>query len=439
MRYLLRVGAVLMAVALTAGTVVGTSAARPSRVDNPYVGASVYVNPEWSARAVAEPGGAAVFDQPTGVWLNNIQSIQGSNGRLGLRDHLDEALSQNAGVVQLVVNDLPGRDCGRMASNGDLGPYDLPRYKQEFIDPIASIVADPKYRRLRIVTIVEPDSLGYLVTHVSPRPWATAMCDLVKANGAYVEGIGYALAKLDRLWNVYNYLDIGHHGSLGWSEDRPTARDVLARAATSGGSTKANVHGFIANVANYSALREEFLVKTSINGSPILQSRWVDWNDFVDELSYVDVVRRELVAAGFSQRVGVLIDTSRNGWGGPNRPTGPGPETSVDAYVDGGRIDRRLLISNWCNQVGAGLGERPVAAPAPGIDAYVWMKPPGESDGASIRLPNDEGLFNPMCDPTYDAGWGAPRPTGALPDAPQAGHWHSAQFRELLRNAHPPL
>ncbi len=29
--------------------------------------------------------------------------------------------------------------------------------------------------------------------------------------------------------------------------------------------------------------------------------------------------------------------------------------------------------------------------------------------------------------------------TGALPDSPVAGHWFSAQFRELLRNANPPL
>ena len=98
----------------------------------------------------------------------------------------------------------------------------------------------------------------------------------------------------------------------------------------------------------------------------------------------------------------MLIDTSRNGWGGTARPTGPGPTTSVDTYVDGGRIDRRIHVGNWCNQSGAGLGERPKAAPAAGIDAYVWMKPPGESDGSSTAIPNDEGKgFDRMCDPTY--------------------------------------
>jgi cellulose 1,4-beta-cellobiosidase len=88
-----------------------------------------------------------------------------------------------------------------------------------------------------------------------------------------------------------------------------------------------------------------------------------------------------------------------------------------------------------------GIGERPQAAPASGIDAYVWMKPPGESDGASKEIPNDEGKgFDRMCDPTYE---GNPRNnfnmSGALPDAPLSGHWFSAQFQELMRNAYPAL
>ena len=102
---------------------------------------------------------------------------------------------------------------------------------------------------------------------------------------------------------------------------------------------------------------------------------------------------------------------------------------------------RRIHAGNWCNQSGAGLGERPTAAPAAGIDAYVWVKPPGESDGSSAAIPNDEGKgFDRMCDPTYG---GNPRngnnPTGALPNSPVAGHWFSAQFRQLMQNAYPPL
>ncbi|MFD1146533.1 glycoside hydrolase family 6 protein [Saccharothrix hoggarensis] len=104
-------------------------------------------------------------------------------------------------------------------------------------------------------------------------------------------------------------------------------------------------------------------------------------------------------------------------------------------------MDRRFQKGNWCNQSGAGLGERPKAAPKPNIDAYVWIKPPGESDGSSTEIPNDEGKgFDRMCDPTYT---GNPRNgnnmSGALPDAPLSGHWFSAQFQELMRNAYPAL
>jgi hypothetical protein len=70
--------------------------------------------------------------------------------------------------------------------------------------------------------------------------------------------------------------------------------------------------------------------------------------------------------------------------------------------VDDSRVDRRIHAGNWCNQSGAGIGARPQAAPASGFDAYVWIKPPGESDGSSREIDNDEGKrFDRMCDPTY--------------------------------------
>ncbi|ALG09981.1 glycoside hydrolase family 6 protein [Kibdelosporangium phytohabitans] len=164
-----------------------------------------------------------------------------------------------------------------------------------------------------------------------------------------------------------------------------------------------NVHGFIANTANYSALREpHFTINDTVNGTSVRQSKWVDWNRYTDELSRATAFRDEAVRAGFPSGVGMLIDTSRNGWGGSARPAGPGPGTTVDAYVNGGRVDRRIHLGNWCNQSGAGLGERPKAVPENGIDAYAWIKPPGESDGSSKEIPNNEGKgFDRMCGPAY--------------------------------------
>ncbi|WP_093802290.1 glycoside hydrolase family 6 protein [Streptomyces sp. Wb2n-11] len=416
-----------------------------TRVDNPYAGAKGYVNPEWAAKAAAEPGGGAVAGQPTGVWLDRTAAIEGVGTGMGLRDHLDEALKQKGTgelYVQLVIYNLPGRDCAALASNGELGATEIDKYKSDYIDPIAAILADPKYASLRIVTTVEIDSLPNLVTNVTPRPTATPNCDVMKANGNYIKGVGYALNKLGNAPNVYNYVDAGHHGWLGWDDNFGASADLFKQAAAAEGATVGDVHGFIVNTANYSALKENnFTIDDSVNGVSVRQSKWVDWNRYTDELSYAQAMRNKLVSIGFDTKLGMLIDTSRNGWGGSARPAQPGPKTSVDTYVDGGRYDRRIHLGNWCNQAGAGLGERPQAAPAAGIDAYVWMKPPGESDGASKAIPNDEGKgFDRMCDPTYT---GNPRNnnsmTGALPDAPLSGQWFSAQFQQLLKNAHPAL
>lgn len=421
------------------------------RVDNPYLGAGVYVNPDW--RTAAQTGGApaSIFNQPTGVWLDRIAAIEsgsaGSNA-MGLADHLDAALAQDAAngatplVFQVVIYNLPGRDCAALASNGELGPNDLPIYQSDYIDVIAEILSRPQYADLRIVTIIEIDSLPNLVTNTGGQPGATALCDQMLANGGYVNGVGYALATLGAIPNVHNYVDAAHHGWIGWDSNFNPTADIILQAANANGAEPSDVHGFITNTANYSALTEPFIdINGTVGGQQIRQSSWIDFNQFNDELSFAQAFRNRLDLVGFAPDVGMLIDTSRNGWGGAARPTGPSDSTDLNTFVNESRIDRRIHKGNWCNQAGAGLGERPQPAPAPGIDAYVWVKPPGESDGSSEPIDNDEGKgFDQMCDPTYQ---GNPRnqnnPSGALPDAPLSGHWFQAQFDQLLANAWPPI
>ncbi|GAA1692720.1 hypothetical protein GCM10009830_45650 [Glycomyces endophyticus] len=426
-----------------------------AKVDNPYEGAQVYVNPQWSAQAAAEPGGDAVADQATGVWLDRISAIEGNGspttGSMGLRDHLDEALAQGADAIQFVIYNLPGRDCAALASNGELPADAIDRYKSEYIDPIVEIQSDPAYAGLRIVNVIEIDSLPNLVTNVSPRETATANCDTMKANGNYVDGVSYAAAELGALPNTYNYLDAGHHGWIGWGDANPQYDNFHASAALFGsligenGMTAADVHGFITNTANYSVLEEpHWEVDQVVGGTPLNQNpdvTWVDWNDFNGEIDFSTAFRDELVANGFDESIGMLIDTSRNGWGGPDRPAGPSSSTDPATFVDESRIDPRYQKGNWCNQAGAGLGERPQVNPEAGIDAYVWIKPPGESDGASEEIPNDEGKgFDQMCDPAYEGnirnGFNL---SGARGEMPLSGHWSSEQFAELLANAYPPL
>jgi len=417
-----------------------------TRVDNPYAGATVYNNPQWRANASAG-GGSAIANQPTGVWFDRISAIAGNSspttGSMGLVDHLNTAVQQDQAngasplVFQMVIYNLPGRDCAALASNGELGPNDLPRYQNEYINPIRDILRRPEYASLRIVAIIEIDSLPNLVTNRTNRPTGTAQCDTMFNNGGYVNGVGYALAQLGSIPNVYNYVDAGHHGWLGWTDNFGASVEMMRTAALASGSTLANVHGFITNTANTSALQEPYITVDATTRT----SRWIDFNQFNDELTYAQAFRNQAVSTGFSSSIGMLIDTSRNGWGGPARPTGPSTLADLNARIDASRIDRRIHKGNWCNPSGAGIGERPRAAPAAGVDAYVWIKPPGESDGSSSLIPNDEGKgFDAMCAPGNP---GNPRnnnsETGALPNAPLSGHWFQAQFDELLRNSFPPL
>ncbi|MBT8227265.1 MAG: glycoside hydrolase family 6 protein [Dactylosporangium sp.] len=430
-------------VAVTAvQTTVSPVLAAATHVDNPYDGGQGYVNPEWKAKAESEPGGSQISDTPTGVWIDRIAAIEGtddssSNGSMGVRDHLDEALSQGAAYIQFVIYDLPGRDCAALASNGELGPEEIDRYRNEYIDPIAEIMADSAYEDLRIITIIEIDSLPNLITNTGDRETKTDECDVMLANGNYVTGVQYALDQLHAITNVYTYIDAAHHGWIGWSSNFDPAAELFASTAQGTTDGFDSVDGFITNTANYSALNEPYI---TVNAETKLSS-WIDWNDYNDESTFATAFRSKLVSLGFNSDLGMLIDTSRNGWGGSDRPTGASSASDVDTMVDDSRIDRRIHKGNWCNQSGAGLGERPTVSPASGIDAYVWIKPPGESDGSSELIPNDEGKgFDEMCDPAYE---GNPRNqnnlSGALPNAPISGAWFSAQFQELLANAYPAL
>ncbi|MEO3874442.1 glycoside hydrolase family 6 protein [Nonomuraea sp. B12E4] len=436
---------------LTSRTVTATEAdddgAPPTgHVENPYAGATGYVNPDWRAKAAAEPGGAAVANTSTAVWMDRIAAIAGPSGVMGLRAHLDEAVTQDAAngsaplTIQIVIYNLPNRDCSALASNGELliAENGFNRYRTEYIDPIAAILRDSAYRNLRIVTIIEPDSLPNLVTNLNSFP----KCQEANGPGGYVDGVRYALNQLHAITNVYTYVDAAHHAWLGWDSNFNPSVNLFYSTVAGTTAGVDSVDGFIVNTANYSATTEPyFSVSGSVGGQPIRQSTWVDWNYYIDEMTFARDLRSALVSRGFRSGLGMLIDTSRNGWGGSARPSGPSSSTELNPFVEQSRVDRRIHAGNWCNQNGAGLGARPTASPASGFDAYVWIKPPGESDGASTDIENDEGKkFDRMCDPTYTGNdLNKNNMSGALANAPLSGRWFSAQFRQLLANAYPPV
>jgi len=430
-----------------------TASAAEAHVDNPYAGATQYVNPTWaaaveSAATRVDANLAAkmhtVAKQPTAVWMDRISAIAGNADGQGLKFHLDNALAQKGSgpiVVNLVIYDLPGRDCYALASNGELPATDagLARYKTEYIDAIAALLSDPKYAGLRISATIEPDSLPNLVTNISE-----PLCQ--QAAPYYRAGVKYALDKLHAISNVYTYIDIGHSGWLGWDSNAGPAATLFADVAKSTTAGFASVDGFVSDVANTTPLNEPYLPDStiSVGGTPIRSTSFYEWNFDFDEIDFTAHMHKLLVAAGFPSSLGMLVDTSRNGWGGPARPTAVSTSTVANTYVNESRVDKRVHRGAWCNPLGAGIGELPQATPAgysaSFLDAFVWIKPPGESDGASSDIPNDQGKrFDRMCDPTFVSPKLSNQLTGATPNAPLAGQWFEDQFKTLVANAYPVI
>ncbi|WP_257452785.1 glycoside hydrolase family 6 protein [Archangium lipolyticum] len=426
-------------------------------MDNPFEGATSYVNPDYAAlidTSIAKTADSTlaarmrtVKKYPTAVWLDRIAAIHGGSvngGRKSLRDHLDLALAQKKPgqpiTATFVVYDMPGRDCAALASNGELplSAEGLQRYKTEYIDAIAAVFADPKYQDIRIITALEPDGLPNLVTNLSDPECAQA-----NSSGIYVAAAQYAMNKLHAIPNVYIYMDIGHSGWLGWDDNR---QKTIALYTSVVGATTAglsSVDGFVTNTSNYTPLAEPHLVdpNVTVGGQQLKSAKFYEWNPNFDESDFAASLYSGFTAAGWPANIGFLIDTSRNGWGGPNRPTGA-TGTTVDTYANSGRVDRRAHRGLWCNHSGTGMGQPPQASPAgysaSHLDAFVWIKPPGESDGASKEIPNNEGKgADPMCNPDYDTKYNTK--TGALPNAPLSGHWFHEQFSMLVQNAYPAV
>ena len=439
---------------LAAPALVAASAPAVALEDNPFVGAGQYVNPDWSASVEAaagqvnDPGLAAdmlaVADEPTSVWMDRIAAIEGTERQHGLEWHLDQADAQSGGsplVFNLVVYDLPGRDCHALASNGELPATaaGMERYRTEYIDPIVALLDQPEYENLRIVATIEPDSLPNLVTNQSD-------ADCVTAAPYYRQGVQYALSELYEVGNVYSYLDAAHSGWLGWPNNASGSAQEFANVIEGSTYGWAAVSGFVTNTANTTPLEEPFLTSPDlqVGGGQVRSAGWFQWNPDFDELDWTAHLYDLMVAQGAPSSIGMLIDTSRNGWGGPDRPTAVSTSTDLNTYVNESRVDRRNHRGAWCNPAGAGIGERPTVTPSghpeSHLDAYVWVKPPGESDGSSVEIPNDEGKrLDRMCDPTYQSGELGGNYTGALADAPLSGHWFQAQFEMLVANAHPAI
>jgi cellulose 1,4-beta-cellobiosidase len=366
-----------------------TPLATPTRtVENPFDGARLFVNRDYTTEiehaAAASKTDAAKIRKvgtfPTAIWLNSIETA-GTAGR-----YLDEAAAQQAAtpgqpvLVLFVLYNMPNRDCAANSSAGELSvEHDgEQKYRTEFIDRIAAQFKS--HPSVRIAAVVEPDSLANIATNLDHEK-----CKASQA--AYRHSIAYGIRQLS-LPNVWLYLDAAHAGWLGWPHNRDKIAKIFAEVFAEAGG-EGGVRGFATNVSNYN----------SLNGGEGAKLEPSD--PCPDELTYVGRLAASLGVAGVHAK-SFVIDTSRNGQNG-----------------------MRTKWGNWCNVHGAGLGERPRASPAPGVDAYYWIKPPGESDGTS-----DPGA------PRYDAACSSP---DSAPNAPQAGVFFPTYFADLVAKANPPL
>jgi len=319
-----------------------------------------------------------------------------------------------------------------IASNG------LARYKTEYIDPIVAILKS--YPCLRIVCFLEPDSTSNLVTNLS-----VAKCSEANSSGAYVQGIQYAINQLKTVGtNVYLYLDAAHSAWLGWDSNFQPFVTLVGNMVAGTTPGKAGIDGFVDNSANTLPWTEPFIPdgNASIGGQQIKSSRFYDWNPYTQESTYVANMRSALISNGFPSTIGFLAETSRNGWGGSARPTAASTSTDLNTFVDASRIDKRYHRGNWCNQDTAGIGARPVASPASGVDAFVWIKPPGESDGQSAAGsdPCDPNkTLDNMCIPGGINTYCNCGSNGAMAGAPAAGAWFQAGFNSQVSKAYPAL
>ena len=360
----------------------------PAPNENPFVGAEFFLDQRHVKNVESTIADAPkelhakikkVATFPTALWMDRIEAVKMLPGWL----EAAKAQSKKSGkpvVPVIVVYDLPNRDCSAKASAGELKVEEggEQRYRTEYIDAIAAELA--KFPELKVAAVVEPDSLPNVATNMNVEHCA-------KSADIYKHSIAYTISKLS-LPNVYLYLDAAHAGWLGWIGNREKMGQIFKDVVEMAGGPD-RIRGFATNVSNYNALEGDW-------GKKLEPS-----NPCGNELDYVDGLTETFAKYGFENK-GVIVDTSRNGV-----------------------QETRTKWGHWCNVKGAGLGERPKVAPREHVDAYYWVKPPGDSDGVSD--PNA---------PRFDEFCASP---DSAENAPQAGQWFTSYFIDLVKNANPPL
>ncbi|KEY72263.1 hypothetical protein S7711_00262 [Stachybotrys chartarum IBT 7711] len=379
--------------AVTAALVSGVLASNCRPVaryeDSPFEGIQLRPDPYYVNELVSygipglpeelKPAGEELLDISTFQWLDRIARIELLNSTLHEIRAANDAGASPPYAHTFVIYNFPDRDCSAESSAGELLIEEdgLNRYKTEYIDPIVELLNE--FHDIRSIIAYEPDGLANLITNMGVEACAIA-------SPAYREATEYALAALD-LPHVAVYLDAGHAGWLGWDGNLPLTAELYAELYHNAGSPN-STRGLVTNVSNYNGYRLE----TAPNYT-VPNAQW-------DESRYHAAIAPFLEAEGFPAHF--IVDQGRSG------------------VQPGGRQQWGF----WCNIVNSGFGPRPDPNPdSELLDAIVWIKPGGESDGTSDET---AARFDEMC-----VG-----PSAFVP-APEAGGWFQEYFEMLIRNANP--
>jgi endoglucanase len=365
----------------------------------------------------------SIIDTPTAVW------VEGESPKAA-EQQVRQVTHQAAGkktLPVLILYTLPFRDCAQYSAGGATS---VEEYKA-WIDAVARGIQGRD-----ALIMLEPDSLGII-------PWYTSVdgvaewCKPAEATPATAtaerfEMLNYAVDVLSALPNTRVYLDATHNAWLNVGD----ITDRLLKAGVQ------NADGVFLNVSNYQWT--ENLVQygtwissciayvTQVNpgdvgscgnqywsGGPA--NNWTGvaldpakiWNDTATDPTANTAginSRYDLILGDVEPTTHFVIDTSRNGQG-PWTPTGeqtiwPDPQT-------------------WCNPPDRGIGLRPTTNTGNDlVDAFLWIKVPGESDGQCSRgLGTGDNVVDPI--------WGQVDPS--------AGVWFPEQALELAKLANPPL
>ncbi|KAJ3120532.1 hypothetical protein HK098_004536 [Nowakowskiella sp. JEL0407] len=389
-----------------------------SSAGNPYEGAERYVNPSFAknvdtsiSKYIGNSTRVALLNTvkryPTFTWLDSIASLD------KVPDRLVEASGQGNGkaiVAEFVLYNLPGRNCASLVSNCELPKGDLAIYRSKYIDKLVSILKS-KPQNVRVVIIIEPDSLTNLLSNLASR-----YCDAVSQT-EYPAAVAYAIANLSPIPDTYLYLDAAYSGKMGWSDNLqtivPLFKNVLKLALAINNSS--SIRGFAAGFANYSPFNGNGDCPAR-DKCPLVIGRY-DYNENIDENLYTLALNKVSAGSGLPTRW--LIDTSRSG------------QHTIRKYWGA-----------WCNVKGAGLGEIPVTNPASQVDAFVWAKQPGISDGTSDPT---AAFADPQCDPNdvtlVKEQLVRMNASGedSLSDAPAYGLWFDKEFIMLVDIANPKI